>query len=158
MTKLQGQIGKKVSALKAPRSPILWASLAVIFSVLICLLLFWDGGKKQKPGQIPAEVLSKIDQEKAQARQEFADFIQTPPGKLWQKYPYWSPEMCRKISAGEIVPGMSKEQAREAVSKVMEVRTKKGERPAEEWVVEGRGGEKIVLQFDGNSLVGIAKK
>jgi hypothetical protein len=158
MTKLPGQIGKKVSALTDPRSPILWASLAVIFSVIICLAVFWGGGKSQKPGQIPAEVLSKIDQEKTQARQEFADFIQTPAGKLWQKYPYWSSEMCRKIAAGEIVPGMSKEQTREAVSKVMEVRTKKGERPAEEWVVEGRSGEKIVLQFDGNSLVGIAKK
>jgi hypothetical protein len=158
MTKLPGQIGKKVSILKDTRSPILWASLAVIFSVIICLLVFWGGGKSQKPGQIPAEVLSKIDQEKAQARQEFSDFIQTPAGKLWQKHPYWSPEMCRKIAAGEIVPGMSKEQAREAVSKVVEVRTMKGETPAEEWVVEGRSGEKMVLQFDGNALAEIKRK
>ena len=158
MTKLQGKIGKKFSALKDPRSPVLWASLAVIFSAIICLLLFWDGGKKQKPGQIPAEVLSKIDQEKAQARQEFADFIQTPAGKLWQKYPYWSPEMCRKISAGEIAPGMSKEQAREAVSKVVEVRTKKGKGPAEEWVVESRNRERMLLKFEGNALAEIERK
>ena len=71
---------------------------------------------------------------------------------------YWSPEMCRKIAAGEIVSGMSKEQAKEAVSKVVEVRTKKGEKPAEEWVVEGRSGEKMVLKFDGNALVEIERK
>jgi hypothetical protein len=158
MTKLQGKIRKKFSALKDPRSPILWAFLAVIFSVIICLLLFWDGGKKQKPGQIPAEVLSRIDQEKAQARQEHADFIRTPAGKLWQKHPYWSPEMCRKISAGEIVPGMSKEQAREAVSKVVEVRTKKEKGPAEEWVVESRNRERMLLKFEGNALAEIERK
>jgi hypothetical protein len=158
MTKLQGKIGKKVSALKDPRSPLLWVSLAVIFSAIICLLLFWDGGKRQKPGQIPAEVLSKIDQEKAQARQEFSDFIQTPAGKLWQKHPYWSPEMCRKIAAGEIVPGMGMDQVKEAVAKVVEVRTKKGAKPAEEWAVESRSGEKMILKFDGNALVEIGKK
>ncbi|NWF55938.1 MAG: hypothetical protein HXY45_14210 [Syntrophaceae bacterium] len=158
MIKLAGGFRKKVSALKDTRSPILWASLAVIFSVLVCLLVFRDGGKTQKPGQIPAEVLSKIDQEKAQARQEFADFIQTPAGKLWQRYPYWSPEMCRKIAAGEIVPGMSKEQAREAVSRVVEVKTEKGKDRAEEWVVESRNQGRMLLKFDGNALVEIEKK
>ena len=158
MTKLPGQVGKKTSAFKDIRSPILWGSLAVIFAVIVCLLVFWGGGKSQKPGQIPAEVLSKIDQEKSQARQEFADFIQTPAGKLWQKHPYWSPEMCRKIAAGEIVPGMSKDQAKEAVSKVVDVRTKKGEKPAEEWVVEGRNRERMVLKFDGNALAEIERK
>jgi len=158
MTKLPGQIGKKVSALKDTRSPILWASLAVIFSVIICLLLFWGGGKNQKKGQIPAEVISRIDQERAQARQEFADFIQTPAGKLWQKYPYWSPEMCRKIAGGEIAAGMSKEQVKEAVNKVVEMRTKKGEKPAEEWIVEGRNRERMVLKFDGNALAEIERK
>ncbi len=158
MTKLPGKIGKKVSALKDTRSPLLWASLAVIFSVIICLLVFWGGGKNQKPGQIPAEVLSRIDQEKAQARQEFADFIQTPAGKLWQKHPYWSPEMCRKIVAGEIVAGMSKEHVKEAVAKVVEVRTKKGEKLAEEWVVEGRNQERMLLKFEGNALADIERK
>jgi len=158
MTKLPGQVGQKTSAFKDIRSPILWASLAVFFTVVVCLLVFLAGGKSQKPGQIPAEVLSKIDQEKAQARQEFADFIQTPAGKLWQKNPYWSPEMCRKIAAGEIVAGMSKEQVKEAVSKVVEARTKKGEKPAEEWIVEGRNRERMVLKFDGNALLEIERK
>ena len=66
--------------------------------------------------------------------------------------------MCRKIAAGEIVPGMSKDQAKEAVSKVVDVRTKKGEKPAEEWVVEGRNRERMVLKFDGNALAEIERK
>jgi hypothetical protein len=158
MTKLPGQVGKKTSAFKDIRSPILWASLAVFFSVIVFLLVFLPGGKNQKPGQIPAEVLSKIDQEKTQARQEFADFIETPAGKLWQKHPYWSAEMCRKIAAGEVIAGMSKEHIKEAVAKIVEVRTKKGEKPAEEWIVEGRNRERMVLKFDGNALVEIEKK
>jgi hypothetical protein len=66
--------------------------------------------------------------------------------------------MCRKIAAGEVVAGMSKEHVTEAVAKIVEVRTKKGEKPAEEWIVEGRNGEKIVLKFDGNALVEIERK
>jgi hypothetical protein len=122
------------------------------------VLVFWDGGKGQKPGRIPAEVLSRIDQEKNQARQEFADFIQTPAGKLWQKYPYWTPEMCRKIVAGEIVAGMSKEQVKEAVGRVVEVRMGKGKKPDEEWAVESRNRERMVLKFDGNALAEIQRK
>ncbi len=158
MTKLPGQAGKKTSAFKDFRSPILWASLAVIFSVIVCVLIFLPGGKSQKPRQIPVEVLSQIDQERAQAQQEFADFVQTPAGKLWQKHPYWSPEMCRKIAAGEIVEGMSKEQVKEAVGGVVEARMKKGEKPAEEWIVEGRNRERILLKFDGNALVKIERR
>jgi len=66
--------------------------------------------------------------------------------------------MCRKIVAGEIVAGMSKEHVKEAVTKVVEVRTKKGEKPAEEWVVEGRNQERMLLKFEGNALAEIERK
>lgn len=129
-----------------------WICLAVLLSILALGLVFFIGGKSQKPGQIPSEVLAKIDQEKARARQDHADFMQTPAGQLWQKRPYWSPGMCRKIAAGELVAGMSKEQVREAVGKVVEVLKNKRETQPEEWVVECRNGERLILKFEGNAL------
>ena len=73
---------------------------------------FSFGGKKEKKGLIPPEALSKIRQEKADAEKEFAEFSETPAGKLWQKHPYWDPAACRKIAEGLVFPGMSKEQAK----------------------------------------------
>jgi hypothetical protein len=53
---------------------------------------------------------------------------------------------------------MSKEQAKEAVGRVIEVRRKKGDPQAEDWAVEDRNGERIVLKFKGNALVEIERK
>jgi len=144
--------------LRKKRSPILWIGLALLLSVVALMLVFFMGGKSQKPGQIPHEVLTKITQEKDRARQEHAEFIKTPAGQLWQKHPYWSPEICQKIVEGQVFPGMSKEQAKEAVNQVVEVRKKKGNQQSEEWTVEGRNRERMVLKFAGNALAEIEKK
>jgi hypothetical protein len=149
---------KKFLRLPGNRSALLWGSLAIFLSAVLLLWLFFADGKSQKPKQIPAEVLSKIDQEKADAQKAHADFIQTPAGKLWQKYPYWSPEMCQRIIDGQVSPGMSMDQAKEAVDRVAEVRKKKGEKQPTEWVAEGRNKEKLILRFEGNALVEVEKK
>jgi hypothetical protein len=92
------------------------------------------------------------------ARQDHAEFLKTPAGQVWQKYPYWTPDICQKIVEGQVFPGMSKEQAREAVGRVMEVRKKKGDPQAEEWTVESRNLEKMVLKFKGNALAEVERK
>ncbi len=140
------------------RSPIVWIGLALLLSIMALLLVFFMGGKSQKPVQIPPEVLTKINQEKDKARQEHAEFIKTPAGQLWQKHPYWSPDICQKIVEGQVFPGMSKEQAKEAVNQVVEVRKKKGDKQPEDWTVEGRNREKMVLKFEGNALVEVERK
>jgi hypothetical protein len=53
---------------------------------------------------------------------------------------------------------MSKEQAREAVGRVVEIRKSGSEKPLEEWVVEGKGKEKMILKFDDNTLVSVERK
>jgi len=143
---------------KENRSPILWIGLAVLLSAIALVLVFFMGGKSQKPGEIPPEVLAKINQEKAKARQEHAEFTKTPAGQLWQKHPYWSPDTCQKIVEGQVFPGMSKEQAKEAVGRVIEVREKKGDKQPEAWMVESRNREKMVLKFEGNALVEVERK
>ncbi len=140
------------------RSPILWIGLAVLLSVIALVVMFFFGGETQKGGRIPAEVLGKIDQEKAKARQEHAEFMKTPAGQLWQRHPYWTLDTCKKIMEGQVFPGMSKEQAKEAVGRVIEVRRKKGDQQPEEWAVEGRSGERMVLKFEGNALVQIERE
>jgi hypothetical protein len=140
------------------RSPILWIGLAVLLSAIALMLVFFIGETGQKPGQIPSEVLVKIDQEMAKARQDHAEFLKTPAGQLWQKYPYWTRDICQKIVEGQVFPGMSKEQAREAVGRVMEVRKKKGDQQSEEWTVESRNREKMVLKFKGNALLEVEGK
>ena len=140
------------------RSALFWGLMAIFLTVIALALVFYFGGKGQKPGRIPPEILSKIHQEKAQAQNDFAEFIQTPAGKLWQKHPYWDRALCQKISEGQVSPGMSKEQAREAVARVVEIRKPGGERPLEEWVVEGKGEEKMILKFDDNALVSVERK
>jgi len=158
MIEVPGRLRRGVLGVTKNRSPILWIGLALLLSVAVLMLVFFLGGKSQKPAQIPPEVLGKIDQEKAKVRQEYAEFIQTPAGKLWLKHPYWSPDICEKILEGQVFPGMSKEQAKEAVNQVVEVRKKKGNKQPEEWTVEGRNREKMVLKFEGNALVEIERK
>jgi hypothetical protein len=158
MIEIPGRVRRGVLGFKENRSPILWIGLAVLLSVIALMLVFFFGGKSQKPGQIPSEVLVKINQDKGKAQQEHAEFIKTPAGKLWQKCPYWSPDTCRKIVEGQVFPGMGKEQAKEAVGQVIEVRKKKGDQQPEAWTVEGRNGEKMVLKFEGNALVEVERK
>ena len=152
--------GRKKRFLRLPgnRSTLLWGSLAILLAAVLLLVVFFADGKSQKPKQIPAEVLSKIDQERADARKAHSDFIRTPAGKLWQKYPYWSPEMCQQVIDGQVCPGMSMDQAREAVGRVVDVRKKKGEKQVTEWVVEGRNKENLILKFEGNALVEVERK
>ena len=158
MTSIPAGRGKRFLRLPGNRSTLLWGSLAILLAVVLLFVVFFAGGKSQKPKQIPAEVLSKIDQEKANAQKAHSEFIQTPAGKLWQKYPYWSPEMCQQVIDGQVCPGMSMDQAREAVGRVVEIRKKKGEKQVTEWVVEGRNKEKLVLKFEGNALVEVERK
>lgn len=158
MIEVPGRLRRGVLGFKENRSPILWIGLVLLLSVAALMLVFFLGGKSQKPAQIPPEVLGKIDQEKAKVRQEYAEFIQTPAGKLWLKHPYWSPDTCQRIVEGQVFPGMSKEQAKEAVNQVVEVRKKKGNKQPEEWTVEGRNREKMVLKFEENALVEIERK
>ena len=140
------------------RSPILWIGLALLLSIMALMLVFFMGGKSEKPRQIPPEVLTRINQEKDKARQEHAEFIKTPAGQLWQKHPYWTPDICQKIVEGQVFPGMSKEQAKEAVNRVIEVTKKRGDQQPEEWTVEGRNREKMVLKFEGNALLEVERK
>ena len=158
MTRMAEEGRRGFPRLPGNRSALLWGSLAILLSAALLLGLFFAGEKDQKPKPIPAEVLSKIDREKADAQKAHADFIQTPAGKLWQKYPYWSPEMCQRIIDGHVSPGMSMDQAKEAVDRVVEVRKKKGEKELTEWVVEGRNQDKLVLKFEGNALVAVERR
>jgi len=156
MIKSAGGGEKRIFRLAESRSPLLWGFLAVLLSAALLLGLYFSGGRDRKARQIPAEVLSKIERERAEAEKAHADFLRTPAGKLWQKHPYWSPEMCQRIIDGRVSPGMSMEQAREAVGRVAEVRPKKGS--LSEWVAETREGERVVLKFDGNALVEVKKE
>ncbi|KPK88608.1 MAG: hypothetical protein AMJ94_14580 [Deltaproteobacteria bacterium SM23_61] len=158
MTEFPGRTIRGLFALPKNRSPILWIGLAVLLSAVALVLVFSLGGKSQKVGQIPAEILAKIDREKAKARQEHAEFMKTPAGHLWQRHPYWSLETCQKIIEGQVFPGMSKEQAKEAVGRVIQVKEKRGDQQPEEWAVEGRSGERMILKFEGNALVEIERK
>ena len=152
------QGGEKNLIRGSKRSPLFWGLIVISLTVIALGLVFYFGGKERKPGRIPPEILSKIQQEKANAQNDFAEFIQTPAGKLWQKHPYWDRALCQKISEGQVSPGMSKEQAREAVGRVVEIRKPRGEKPLEEWVVEGKGEEKMILKFDNNALVSVERK
>ena len=159
MIKIPWGISKVVLGFRNSHSLLFWVILSILlFPIAFLVLVFFTGEKNQKPKQIPAEVLSKIDQERADARKAHADFIQTPAGKLWQRYPYWSPEMCQRIIDGRVSPGMSMDQAKEAVDRVVEVRKRKGEKQPTEWVAEGRNKEKLILKFEGNALVEVERR
>ena len=158
MIKAPWQGGGKDLIRGSKRSPLFWGLMVTLLTVIALILVFYFVGKEQKPGRIPPEVLSKIEQEKTKAQKDFAEFVQTPAGQLWQKHPYWDPALCQKIAGGEVCPGMSKEQAREAVGRVVEIRKSGSEKPLEEWVVEGKGKEKMILKFDDNTLLSVERK
>jgi hypothetical protein len=139
-------------------SPLFWGFTAVFVAVIILALFFHFGGKGQEPGRLPPEVLSQIDQEKRKAQEDFADFIQTPAGQIWQRHPYWTPAICQKIAGGQVWPGMSKEQAGEAIGKGVEIKRVNGRKFYEEWVVESKGKEKMVLKFEENALISVERK
>jgi hypothetical protein len=137
-------------------SSVLW-----VVVVLICLgagsVLFTQWfTKNQTPTSIPADALSKIEQEKAKAQKDYQDFIHTPAGKIWEKHPYWDREVCARVAAGEVSPGMSKEQAAEALGHGAKVKRKKQSGEEEEWFAESQG--EIILRFEGNVLKTIQRK
>ena len=132
---------------------VLWIVIPVSLAS-VWIILRPPENKQDKP--IPLEALSKIHQQKIKAQKEFAEFIKTPAGKLWQKYPFWDPATCQKIAAGQIFLGMSREQAKEALGMPAEVkRAKRGEVVWEEWTCAGR--EKIILRFENNVLNSIER-
>ena len=152
-----GRRGKRL-ALKGRGFPF-WGLAAVLVATIGLALAFSSAGKKEtKQTLIPPEALSKIRQEKAAAEKEFAEFSETPAGKLWQKHPYWDPAACRKIAEGLVFPGMSKEQAAEAVAKVEEVVKPKGDKRLEIWMAEGKRKEKWILKFEGATLLSVENR
>jgi len=150
--------GKWINLLKN-RSPLFWILTTVLLtSLIVGLITFWLQGD-QKSGFIPANVLSRIHQEKAKAQKDHEEFMKTRAGKIWEKYPYWDRETCQKIAEGQVWTGMSKEQAREAIGTPGKVRTEKREGLLyEEWAVDGRDKEKLILRFEDNVLKSIEAK
>ncbi len=154
MTEAPRQDGERGRASKGKSFP-LWGLAALVLAVLVMVLVFSWGGKEGRQAPIPAEALSRIEQEKEKARKGYADFIQTPAGKLWQKHPHWDPAACQRIAGGQVFTGMSREQAAEAVAKVEEIIKPKGGRGVEIWRAEGRRQEKWTLRFEDNTLVAV---
>ncbi|MBM4332283.1 MAG: hypothetical protein FJ117_13870 [Deltaproteobacteria bacterium] len=139
------------------RSQAYWILFTVILACLVSVLIVLWPGKNQQPKKIPLEALSRIHQEKLKAQKDFAEFIKTPAGKIWQKYPYWDPATCQKIAEGQVFLEMSKEQAREAAGTPVKVRSeKRGNMILEEWIFDGK--EKMILRFENNVLRSIEKK
>jgi len=139
------------------RSPIFWILLTFILVGLTSVLITLQFEKGKGSRVIPLDAQSRIEQEKAKAQKDFAEFIKTPAGKVWEKHPDWDLETCRKIAAGQVFAGMSKEQVREAVGSPERVRTNKDKEILyEEWIWEGR--EKIVLEFENNILKSIERR
>ena len=127
-----------------------WVVLAALIASVAILFIFRPIRTTQEKS-IPIEALSKIHQEKAKAQKEFAEFIQTPAGKIWERHPYWDPAICEKIANGQVEPGMSKEQVKAAFGEAREVKSeRRGEVLHEEWTMAGK--EKWVLRFEENVL------
>ena len=127
-----------------------WVVLAALIASVAILFIFRPIRTTQEKS-IPIEALSKIHQEKAKAQKEFAEFIQTPAGKIWERHPYWDPAICEKIANGQVEPGMSKEQVKAAFGEAREVKSeRRGEVLHEEWTVAGK--ERQVLRFEENVL------
>jgi hypothetical protein len=152
----RGELGKRLIS-KGRTFPV-WGFAAVFLAIIGLVLFFSFAGKGEKKGPIAPEALSKIRQEQARAEREFAEFAQTPGGKLWQKHPYWDPAACRKIAEGIVFPGMSKEQAKEAVARVEEIRRQKGEESLEIWLAEGKAKERWILKFEKNALISVESR
>jgi len=138
------------------RAPIFWVVLIALL-VSVAILFFFRPTRTPQEKSIPYEALSKIHQEKAKAQKEFAEFMQTPAGKVWEKHPYWDPAICQKIAEGKVEPGMSKEQVKAALGDPKKMKSdKRGEILHEEWTMEGK--EKMILRFEENSLKMIERK
>lgn len=150
-------MGKDPFSFLRKRTYVFWVPLAVMGAGLLSALIFPWGEREDPKGGIPLKVLSRIQQERVQARRDHEDFLRTPAGKIWQKYPYWDRELCQKIAAGEVSPGMSKDQVREAVGPPVRVNLREGEGAVtEEWVVEGK--ERLILKFQNHLLVSVEKR
>ena len=133
-----------------------WVVLTALL-VSVAILFYFRPTRTAQEKSIPVEALSKIHQEKARAQKEFAEFIQTPAGKIWEKHPYWDPAICQKIADGQVEPGMSKEQVKAALGEAKEVKSeRRGETLHEQWTVEGK--EKLVLRFEENTLKAVEKR
>ena len=133
-----------------------WVVLAALIASVAILFIFRPTRTTQEKS-IPIEALSKIHQEKAKAQKEFAEFIQTPAGKIWERHPYWDPAICEKIANGQVEPGMSKEQVKAALGEAQEVKSeRRGEVFHEEWTMAGK--ERQVLRFEGNTLKAVEKQ
>lgn len=139
------------------RSPIFWFLLAVSAVGLAFFLIFPRGERNFRPTQIPQEALSKIQQERGKAQKDHEDFMKTPAGKIWEKYPYWDRLICQLIAEGRVSQGMSKEQVREALGPPAKIKPKKGQKILyEEWEIAGK--EKMVLKFEDNTLIALERK
>jgi hypothetical protein len=127
-----------------------WAVLIAILASAAALFIFRPTRTDQERS-IPIEALSRIHQEKAKAQREFADFIGTPAGKIWEKHPYWDPAVCQKIADRQAEPGMTKEQVKAALGEAKMVKSeRRGEVLHEVWTFAGE--EKRVLKFEENEL------
>ena len=133
-----------------------WVVLTALL-VSVAILFYFRPTRTAQEKSIPVEALSKIHQEKAKAQKEFAEFIRTPAGKIWEKHPYWDPAICQKIADGQVEPGMSREQVKAALGEAKEVKSeRRGETLHEQWTVEGKG--KFVLRFEENTLKAVEKR
>ena len=114
-----------------------WAVLIAVVASAATLFIFRPTRTDQERS-IPVDALTKIHQEKARAQKEFADFIRTPAGKIWEKHPYWDPGACQKIADGRVEPGMNKEQVKAALGEAKHVKAeRRGGVLHEEWTYAG---------------------
>jgi len=133
-----------------------WMVLIALL-VSVAILFYFRPTRTPQEKSIPVEALSKIHQEKTKAQKEFAEFIRTPAGKIWEKHPYWDPAICQKIAGGQVEPGMSIEQIKATLGEPKNVKSeRRGEVLHEEWTVEGK--EKWLLRFEENTLKVIERR
>jgi len=133
-----------------------WVVLIALL-VSVAILFYFRPTRTPQEKSIPVEALSKIHQEKTKAQKEFAEFIRTPAGKIWEKHPYWDPAICQKIADGQVEPGMSIEQIKASLGEPKNVKSeRRGEVLHEEWTVEGK--EKWLLRFEENTLKVIERR
>ncbi len=134
--------------------------LVFVGIALGCLGAGWGFYKfflKTERGQISAGGWSYIQRERLKAQKEFAEFIKTPAGKIWEKHPYWNPETCQKIAQGEISPGMTREQVKESLAQKPQIKIKvKAHLESEEWIVEGE--KNLIFHFQNGILKSWQKK
>lgn len=138
--------------------------LILITIIFVGVALIWSlfgNYPSGKSSPISTEGWSIIQREKIKAQKDFAEFIKTPAGKIWQRHPYWTPETCQKIAQGELFIGMDRDQAHESLTSSLPRRNKittssQGDTFWEEWAIEGEA--KLILQFRDNILLGWERK